>query len=149
MADGLVITEMAILVAPSLGAVLLTALYTRVATAALSSPCVGAPVTLRRAQSPCALCRGDRACFAGLQASLSLLAWSLAESWTTSEMPSRGEVPREARQAWRAWSLAKSSERVSWALAGRPVVPWFPLCRQKLRKTSQPNKLKRNLPKLR
>ena len=44
--------------------------------------------------------------------------------------PSRGENPREARQAWRAWSLAKIIQRILWALAGRPVVPWFPLCRQ-------------------
>ena len=63
--DGLLITRMAIPVAPLLGAALLTAVYTRTATAALSSPRVGAPVTLRRAQSPYALCRGDRACFMG------------------------------------------------------------------------------------
>ena len=56
----LLITKMAILVAPFLGAVLLTALYTGTATVALSSPRAGAPVTLWRAQSPCALCRGDR-----------------------------------------------------------------------------------------
>ena len=34
-------------------------------TTALSSPCFGASVTLWRTQSPCALCRGDRACFEG------------------------------------------------------------------------------------
>ena len=70
------------------------------------------------------------------------LAWSLAESTAASAMPSRGEVPREgkyprrgeevprevknpreARQAWRAWSLVKSSEecRGPWR-AG----PWYP-----------------------
>ena len=47
--------------------------------------------------------------------------------------PSRGKNPREARQAWRAWSLAKSSKEMLWALAGRPAVPWFPLCRQRRR----------------
>ena len=48
---------------------------------------------------------------------------SLVESEAASLMSSRGEVPREARQAWRAWSLAKSSEqcRGPWQ-AG----PWYP-----------------------
>ena len=73
-----------------------------------------AVVTLRRAQSPCALCRGDRASFAGKEtreagASPSLLArlgepghltrlgeaGSLAELRVASEASSRGEVPRE------------------------------------------------------
>ena len=57
MEDGLLIAEMAILVAPLLGAVFLTALCTGLATAVLSSPRVSVPVTLWRAQSPCALCR--------------------------------------------------------------------------------------------
>ena len=42
-ADGLLITEMATLAAPLLGAALLTALYTRMATTALASPCTAAP----------------------------------------------------------------------------------------------------------
>ena len=48
---------------------------------------------------------------------------SLAESEAASLVSSRGEVPREGRQAWRAWSLAKSSEecRGPWQ-AG----PWYP-----------------------
>ena len=52
-----------------------------------------------------------------------------------------GPLPREktlgeARQAWRASPgleslvLSEIFLRVLWALAGRPVVPWFPLCRQ-------------------
>ena len=63
--DGLLITGTAILGAPLLGAALLTALYTRMATALLPSSRVAAPVTLWRPQSPCALYRGDRACFVG------------------------------------------------------------------------------------
>ena len=82
------------------------------------------------------------------KASPSPSAWSLAELRVASETPcrgavprqgrkpsarrkdpSRGKTPREARQAWRAWSLAKITRRILWALAGRPVVPWFPLCR--------------------
>ena len=62
-ADGLLITKVATLAAPLLGAALLTALYTRMATTTLSSSRFGASVTLRRTQSPCALCRGDRAGF--------------------------------------------------------------------------------------
>ena len=60
-----------------------------------------AAVTLRGAQSPCALCRGDRAGFVGKEPREAEIlaepsrqawrAWSLAESWTTSEMPSREE----------------------------------------------------------
>ena len=60
-ADAPLITKVASLAAPLLGAALLTALYTRMATTALASPRAGAPVTLQRTQSPCALCRGDRA----------------------------------------------------------------------------------------
>ena len=61
--DGLLITEMASLGPPLLGATLLTALYTRMATTTLSSSRFGVSVTLRRTQSPCALCHGDRAGF--------------------------------------------------------------------------------------
>ena len=42
------------------GAALLTALYTGMATAVLASSRFGVSGTLQRAQSPCALCRGDR-----------------------------------------------------------------------------------------
>ena len=109
---------------------MLTALYTRLAMTALSSPRAGAPVTLRRAQSPCALCRGDRAHLVREEhREAGSLAEPLARSLVASEMPSRGEVPRrgknprEARQAWRAWSLARSSEECCgpWQ-AG----PWYP-----------------------
>ena len=63
--DGLFITQVASLGPPLLGAALLTALYTRMATTTLSSSRFGASVTLRGTQSPCALCRGDRAGLAG------------------------------------------------------------------------------------
>ena len=54
-ADGLFITKVASLGAPLLGAVSLTALYMGMATVTLASLRAGAPVTLRRVQSPCAL----------------------------------------------------------------------------------------------
>ena len=112
------------------------------------------------AQSPCALCRGGRDSFAwkepsqgqgasrGSAWSLARIqggirdalprggpsrgenprearqawrAWSLAESEAASAMSSRGEVPREARQAWRAWSLA-GSEAAS-VMSSRGEVP--------------------------
>ena len=75
--DGLLITKVASLGPPLLGAALLNALYTRMATTALASLRAGAPVTLREPQSPCAFCHGDRA---GL--------------WR--EKPSRGRRPRQA-----------------------------------------------------
>ena len=68
-ADGSLITKVAILGAPLLGAALLTPLYIRMATVALPSPRAGAVVTLRRVQSPCALCRGGRASFEGKEPS--------------------------------------------------------------------------------
>ena len=89
------------------------------------------------AEPMCALSRrqsalGDEETLARSEASPSLWLGVLSR---------RGPSPREnplaglarlgePRQAWRAWSLAKSSEGCWWALAGRPVVPWFPLCRQ-------------------
>ena len=124
----------------------LTALYTRLATAASSSSRAGARVTLRRAQSPCALCSGAGACFhlkeprEGLNPRRDFVAgdfsrgktsrgwrgdapgpedllgeafprqrflsrpprsivWSLAEILSRAQKPSRGKMPREARQA--------------------------------------------------
>ena len=125
---------------PLLGAALLTALYTRMATAALSSWRAGAPVTLQRAQSPCALCRGDRACFVGkepreaggLARPLGLMPRERVSrggacvrqylaAFSPVKGPSRGESPREARQAWRAWSLA-GSEAAS-VMSSRGEVP--------------------------
>ena len=106
---------------------LLTALYTRTTTVARASPRADA-------QSPCALCRGGRDGFAWKESSRGQgasrgSAWSLARiqggfrDVLSRRGPSRGENPREARQAWRAWSLAKSSEECCgpWQ-AG----PWYP-----------------------
>ena len=114
---------MAILGAPLLGAALLTALYMRMATAALPSLRADARVTLQRAQSPCALCRGSRAGFvekepreAKFLADPFGLVRSLAEEKPSrglerslaEEKPSRGLPGLEslvlggARQAWRA-----------------------------------------------
>ena len=106
----------------------------------------GAVVTARRrardsaegAEPMCALLRrqsllrgeGNPARLEGtsarLEASPSLLAWSSPSirDALSRRGPSRGgENPREARQAWRAWSLARSSEgcRGPWQ-AG----PWYP-----------------------
>ena len=80
---------------PLLGAALLTALYTRTATAARASPRADA-------QSPCALCRGGRDSFARKEPSRGQgasrgSAWSLAESEAAFVMPSRGEAPREGK----------------------------------------------------
>ena len=50
--------------------------------------------------------------------------------------PRRGFSLGEARQAWGASpglespALSEIFRKMLWALAGRPVVPWFPLCRQ-------------------
>ena len=121
-ADGLLITKVASLGPPLLGAALLTALYTRMAMTTLSSSRFGAFVTLRRAQSPCALCRGDRAPLARKKPSR---GWRPRQAFGV--VPSRGEVPHqrenpwrdfarhgEPLQAWRAWSLAK----FSWSCVG-------------------------------
>ena len=103
------------------------------APTALASPRAGTPVTLRRMQSPCALCRGDRA---GFPKKETPRGWRPRRSFGL--VPSRGEVPRrgktlgeaspgmeslarlgDPRQAWRAWSLAKISEDV--VGPGRPA----------------------------
>ena len=75
--EGFLITKVASLGPPLLGAALLTASYTRMATTMLSSSRFGASVTLRGTQSPCALCRGDRAVLG-------------------RKKPSRGRTPRQA-----------------------------------------------------
>ena len=54
----------------------------------------------------------------------------LAASVTSS----RGEAPREGKSSrgspgLESLALDEIFRRVSWARAGRPVVPWFPLCR--------------------
>ena len=95
----------------------------------LSSSRFGASETLQGAQSPCALCRGDRA---------PLARGNPSRGWRPRQalgvIPCRGNPCRDPLQAWeplqarRAWSLAKTSLKTWWALAGRPVVPWFPLC---------------------
>ena len=107
-ADGLLITKVASLGPSLLGAALLTALYTEMATTTLASPRFVAFVTLRRTQSPCALCHRDRAPLAKEETSR-----SGKPRQALGVMPSRGEVScrgfslGEALQAWSAWSLAK------------------------------------------
>ena len=121
VADGSLITKVAILGAPLLGAALLTPLYTRMATVALASSRFGASVTLRGAQSPCALCRGDRA---GLVRKETPRGWRPRRALRLDALSRGGPSPRvspwrespglkslsrlgEPLQAERAWSLAK------------------------------------------
>ena len=109
----------------------MTALYMRLATTALASSYAAACATLRKTQSPCASCRGDRACLARKEPPR---GWRPRQAFGL--VPSRGEVPRQGKnrwrgfarygeplQAWRAWSLAKFPDECCgpWQ-AG----PWYP-----------------------
>ena len=134
---------------------MLTALYTRVATTALSSPRIGAPVTLRRAQSPCALCRGDRARFVGKEPReagglaepffliLGGISWCPLEERSLADgknpprgspgleslVPSRGEVPREGknpRAAHQAWRAWCLAKSSEECLGTWQAGPWYP-----------------------
>ena len=130
-ADGPLITKVASLGAPLLGAALLTALYTRMATTTLSSPLCD---SAEGAEPMCVL-SGRQSTFVEEE---SLTRPRQAQDPLEEKIPRQGREPlarlrqaQEPLQAWRDWSLAKFLELVvSWALAGRPVVPWFPLCRQ-------------------
>ena len=85
----------------------------------LSSSRFGASETLQGAQSPCVLCRGDRAGLGRKEPSRGLASPS---PWS-DPLSRRGPSPRdkslarprqawEPLQAWRAWSLAKISPKM-------------------------------------
>ena len=95
------------------------------------------------AQSPCALCRGDRAGFAwkepreagGLARPCGLMPCERVSRGGAGEhqylaafSPVKG--PSRGSPGLESLVLGEIFCRVSWALAGRPVVPWFPLRRQ-------------------
>ena len=123
-ADGSLITKVASLGPPLLGASLLTPLYTRMATTTLSSSRFGASVTLRGAQSPCALCRGDRA---GLVRKESPRGWRPRRAFWLDALSRRGPSPRVFpwRESPGLESLVLSG--ISEGLCGPwQAGPWYP-----------------------
>ena len=94
-----------------LGAALLTPLYIRMATVALLSPRAGAVVTLRRVQSPCALCRGGRASFERKEASRGKKP---RRAFRLDALSRRGPSPRVS--PWRESPGLKSLSRLGESL---------------------------------